>query len=113
MYQEKNIVRLDVEQMMMIGNRIQDARKAKNMSSIDLADCIGVGKDQMSRIENGKVQCKLEYIFVLTQYLDVSADFLLYGRKKQNEREAVTNILDELNPRDFNRAKNILKAAFE
>ncbi len=113
MYLDKEVQLFDDKQMLLVGQRIQDARKAKGISAIDLAGCIGVGKDQMSRIENGKVPCKLEYFFVLTQYLDISADFLLYGDMKNEGKEEVVSILHELNIRDLKKAKRVLEAVFE
>ena len=68
------------EEMKAIGKRIQITRKSECLKAIDFADFIGIGKDQLSRIENGKVPCKLEYLFVIAQYLNVTTDYLLYGR---------------------------------
>ncbi len=113
MYLDKKVQLYDDSQMLLVGQRIQDARKAKGIAAIDLAGYIGVGKDQISRIENGKVPCKLEYIFVLTQYLGVSADFLLYGDKKKDEKDEIANILSRLNVIDLRKAKKVLEAVFE
>lgn len=69
------------EIMKEMGKRIQKARKEKKIKAIVFADMIGVGKDQLSRIENGRVPCKVEYLFTIGQYLEVSTDYLLYGKK--------------------------------
>ena len=70
------------EVMKEMGKRIQDARKKKGYKAIDFADIIGIGKDQLSRIENGKVACKLEYLFVMAQYLEISTDYLIFGKEE-------------------------------
>ena len=64
-----------------IGKRIQDCRKKKGIKAIDFAAMIGIGKDQLSRIENGRVPCKVEYLFMIGQYLEVDVNYLLYGNK--------------------------------
>lgn len=80
------------EDMKAIGNRIQEERKKKGIKAIDFADVIGIGKDQLSRIENGKVTCKLEYLFVIAKYLEVSSDYLLYGKTSYDAQQMLNNL---------------------
>ena len=40
-----------------IGIRIQDIRESRHMKAIELASYLGIGKNQMSRIESGKANC--------------------------------------------------------
>lgn len=70
-----------------MGKRIQDERRKKGYKAIDFADMIGIGKDQLSRIENGKVVCKLEYLYTITQFLQVSMDYLMFGEQEKEEEE--------------------------
>lgn len=65
-----------------MGMRIQKERRKKGFKAIDFADIIGIGKDQLSRIENGKVPCKIEYLYVIAQLLQVSVDFIMFGKNK-------------------------------
>ena len=67
------------ETMRDMGKRIQEERKNKGFKAIDFADIIGIGKDQLSRIENGRVACKIEYLYVMAQYLNISTDYILFG----------------------------------
>ena len=55
--------------MRNMGKRIQEERKKKGYKAIDFADIIGIGKDQLSRIENGKVPCKIEYVYTIASTL--------------------------------------------
>lgn len=82
---EREVELFTEEVMKEMGRRIQNARKKKGFKAIDFADIIGIGKDQLSRIENGRVECKLEYIFVIAQYVDKSADYLLFGKEESKE----------------------------
>ena len=76
----KENINLFTEQTMRdMGKRIQEERKNKGFKAIDFADIIGIGKDQLSRIENGRVACKIEYLYVMAQYLNISTDYILFG----------------------------------
>ena len=96
---EREVKLFTEDTMKDMGKRIQDARKNKGFKAIDFADIIGIGKDQLSRIDNGRVVCKLEYIYVIAQYLEISTDYLLYGKEKykvSDELIATRNIEKKL-----------------
>ena len=65
-----------------IGQRIQEMRMKKGMDSVVVADYIGVGRNQLSRIENGRANCTVPQLFVLAQMLDCSVDYLMFGKKE-------------------------------
>lgn len=88
----KREVKLFTEETMRdMGKRIQEARKNKGFKAIDFADIIGIGKDQLSRIENGRVACKIEYLYVMAQYLNISTDYILFG-STNNEINVENNL---------------------
>lgn len=99
------------EEIKAMGKRIQSARKKKGFKSIEFADIIGIGKDQLSRIENGKVPCKVEYLFVMVELLDVSSDYLLYGKK--DRLTEISTFLESLSEIDIVKAEKILKTIFD
>ena len=65
-----------------IGQRIQEMRMKKGQDSVVVADYIGVGRNQLSRIENGRANCTVPQLFVLAQMLDCSVDYLMFGKKE-------------------------------
>ena len=67
-----------------IGIRIQDIRESRHMKAIELASYLGIGKNQMSRIESGKANCTIPQLYCIAQILDCSADFLLFGEEHMN-----------------------------
>lgn len=81
------ILTSDVKKMdnWAIGQRIQEMRLKRNMTGADLAAYLDINTNQVSRIENGRAKCTLEHLFVLTQILDCSADFLLYGTESSSK----------------------------
>lgn len=66
-----------------IGLRIQNMRIEKSMTGVELGAYLSISANQVSRIETGKVKCKLEHIFILCQILECSADYLLFGAEKR------------------------------
>lgn len=109
-FTNKEVIRMDDLQMIQMGQRIQEKRRMMGISAIDFAVCIGLGIDQISKIERGKSSCKLEHLFVIAQYLDVSTDYLLFGR---NEKAEIMELLNGLNKSQIQKAKKVLEAVFE
>lgn len=68
-----------------VGQRIQEMRIKRDMTGADIAACLDITTNQVSRIENGRAKCTLEHLFALTQILDCSADFLLYGTEPSSK----------------------------
>lgn len=64
-----------------IGQRIQEARLTKGIAGVEVAAYLGIGKNQMSRIENGKANCTIPQLYVLAQLLDCSVDYFMFGKK--------------------------------
>ena len=63
------------------------------MTGAELATYLSITSNQISRIETGKVKCRLEHIFILCQIFDCSADYLLFGDEEK------TYLTDECNLR--------------
>lgn len=62
---------------MIIGERLKDARKRKNMSQQQLGDLLGVSKVSICGYENGVRIPTIENFVQLLDILDLSADYLL------------------------------------
>lgn len=99
---------LDNEKVIEIGKRIKESRVSKKIKSIDMAELIGIGKDQYSRIETGKVVCKLEYLFVISQYLEVSMDYLCFGIEANVVSCSIERKLQQMNKKQLSKLKQII-----
>ena len=64
---------------MTIADRIQHLRKAKGMSQEELADQIGVSRQAVSKWESGQTSPDLEKIILLSDFFEVTTDYLLKG----------------------------------
>ncbi len=89
----------DTEVQFEIGQRIQDKRLEKHISTVDLAAYLGIGRNQLSRIENGKANCTLPQLFILAQVLGCSVDYLLFAKKQEQvysdeQNDAIQKLLN-------------------
>jgi len=65
------------ENLKPVGKRIQEARKAIDMTQADLADKLNISVSHMSSIETGRANFGVETLMRITEILKVSADTLL------------------------------------
>lgn len=95
--EQKNVTMLGDAELEAMGSRIREAREKKGIKQIELALQLAIGKNQMYRIENGKVPCKTEYLYEIAQVLDVSLDYLFFGKKEDAETSAHVKAVDSEN----------------
>ena len=85
----------DIQELnpVQIGQRIQETRRQKGIKTLDMAVLLGISKNQLSRIECGECLCTTKILHKVAQYLEVSADYLLYGRKEDAYLNQIGNLL--------------------
>ena len=71
---------------MTIADRIQSLRKAKGISQEELADKIGVSRQAVSKWESEQSSPDLEKVILLSDYFEVTTDFLLKGIRSEERR---------------------------
>lgn len=80
---------------MNMSDRIRELRKTKGMSQEELAEKIGVSRQAISKWESAQSMPDLDKIILLSDYFEVSTDYLLkgldstlasYGNKKMKSR---------------------------
>ena len=91
----KEIREYDKNVQFEIGQRIQEMRLDKNMKSIELATELGITRNQMSRIENGRANCTIPQLYIIAQILNCSVDYLFFKRDIQYSVEQI-NAINEL-----------------
>ena len=69
---------------MTMADRIQSLRKAKGISQEELADRIGVSRQAISKWESEQSSPDLEKIILLSNYFEVTTDYLLKGIEMQS-----------------------------
>ena len=69
---------------MSIGEKIVEARRAKNLTQEQLAELLGVTRQSISRWEQNQAYPEVEKILRLSDILGVSCDYLLKGNVTKN-----------------------------
>lgn len=95
-----------------LGQRIQEARICNGIKAIDLAELLELSKDQYSRIENGRSVCSTEKLYLISQYLNTSADYLLSGNKPEEILHQLNVVLDGKSEKELERARRVLETVF-
>lgn len=104
---------LDEERNKFIGQQIAKARKQKHYKAVELAEAIGIGKDQYSKIENGRVTCTIDNLFLLAQYLDLDVQFLLFGTKRDERINPINKKIEMLNYEELVKVEKMLDIFFD
>ena len=92
-----------------IGQRIQEVRRKKGIRGLDLAVWLDISKNQLSRIECGECLCTTKTLYKAAQYLEVSADYLLYGRKKSEYIDQISQLLQGKKPEEIEKMIQVMK----
>lgn len=82
---------IDDNKYVIIGSRILQRRKQLHIKQSDLAQMIGVTKNHISNIENGKTQLSFSCFLQLCEALECNADFFISGII---QRDVEKNIVD-------------------
>lgn len=65
---------------MVVGDRIKQIRKQRNMTQSKLAECLDYANErQLQRIERGETGCSVDKLMEIAQILSTSTDYLLFG----------------------------------
>ena len=76
-------------------NRIKQLRNEKNINQDVLAKLLGLEIAGISKLETGRVPLKDEYIVKLSEYFNVSTDYLLGKTDIRNTGKQIDNVLNE------------------
>ena len=76
------------------GKRIQELRKAHEMTQAQLAEALNISLDHLRKIEG----CSVDLLIALAAAFDVSLDFLVLGRggSVAAARDKLQTLIDEL-----------------
>ncbi|BFH17948.1 helix-turn-helix domain-containing protein [Paenibacillus melissococcoides] len=86
---------------MSIGRRIKELRKEKGVSQKDLAETIGVSRGNVGDWELDKVKPGADALLALSEYFEVTTDWLLSGNEPSNARKLVQGSALGISPSDL------------
>ncbi len=97
---------------MNIGARIKELRKKRGINQTELAKAVNSSTTVISMIESNKGNPTIEVLNALSEYFDVSADFILKGEKteiNQNDISKTEKEIIELVRKDTDIKETLLK----
>ena len=93
---------------MTFGERLYELRNKNNLSQEELAEVLDVSRQSISKWENDKGYPEMPRLLFMSDYFDVSLDYLMRGIKKENNEEKVTADDADKISNDKYKTKNIL-----
>ena len=93
---------------MTFGERLYELRNKNNLSQEELAEVLDVSRQSISKWENDKGYPEMIRLLFMSDYFDVSLDYLMRGIKKENNEEKVTADDADKISNDKYKTKNIL-----
>ena len=100
----------------IIGDRLKQARHAKNMTQEQLAEMLDVSVAFLSRVERGHSHLNLNRLSQVCKFLDVSEGYILSGSSEDSKsylEEDFKKILDKCSPEKQRLIYNIAKTIAE
>ena len=74
---------------MTLGERLYELRNKKNLSQEELAEVLDVSRQSISKWENDKAYPEMTRLLFMSDYFDVSLDYLMRGIEKEDNDEIV------------------------
>lgn len=80
------------------GKRLQELRKEKGLTQMELAEELNVSLPHLKKLESGERSCSIELLLDVSDYFNVTVDYLLKGkiRDKASEKEKLLTVIEEL-----------------
>ena len=96
-----------------MGQRIAARRKELGMTQEQLAERLGLSLQSISCIELGKKAVRPENLANLCKHLNVSVDYILYGKRDESQMNDTIKKLSSLDPEAYNAVKNMVDLLYE
>ena len=91
---------MDANGLKLIGRRINKRRKQLDLTQEQLAERMNVSIQMISNLERGNKAIKIENLIKLCEVLDVSTDYILFGRSGWSEGSSLPEKIKALSSVD-------------
>lgn len=92
-----------------LGKRISKRRKELGLTQEAFAENIGLSLQSVSCIELGKKGVRPENLMKICEKLNVSSDYLLFGKRDESEVSGLASEISELSQEDYDLIEKIIK----
>ena len=96
-----------------MGIRIAQRRKELSFTQEQLAEKMGVSLQTISCIELGKKAIRPDNLANLCTILDVSADYVLFGKRDAQQTNTTITKLSALNPESYTVVQSMIDLLYE
>ena len=84
-----------------MGKRLADRRKELNLTQEKLAEKVDVSLQTISNIELGKKAVRPDNLAKLCCELDVTSDYILFGKRSKKQLDILIKEISSLSPDDY------------
>lgn len=96
-----------------IGSRIMNLRKDKRYSREQLAELSGISTSFLYEIEIDKKGFSANTLMNLCSALEVSSDYILYGKRKSDYEYEIAEIVGKFEPARLKKVEELLEITYE
>ncbi len=96
-----------------MGVRIAQRRKELKLTQEQLAEKMGVSLQTISCIELGKKAVRPENLANLCSYLNISSDYILYGKRDSQQMTDVITKLSNLEPEEYHAVQTLIELLYK
>ena len=96
-----------------MGIRIAQQRKELKLTQEQLAEKMGVSLQTISCIELGKKAVRPENLANLCSYLNISSDYILYGKRDSQQMTDVITKLSNLKPEEYQAVQTLIELLYK
>ena len=96
-----------------MGLRIAQRRKELHLTQEQLAEKMGVSLQTVSNIELGKKAVRPENLANLCMHIDVSADYILYGKRNEQQLSNTVSKLSALDSEAYTLVENLIDLLYQ
>ena len=96
-----------------MGKRIAQRRKELHLTQEQLAEKMGVSVQTISCIELGKKAVRPENLANLCTYLNVTADYILYGRRNEQQMNDTVLKLSALGQEEYQVVQTMIELLYK
>lgn len=79
---------------MTFGQRLYELRKSKNISQEEFAELLDVSRQSISKWENDKAYPEMTRLLFMSDYFDVSLDYLMRGTEAPQNKQGADRSYD-------------------
>ena len=94
-------------------NRVRHLRKKNNLTLAQLSNLVDIHLAKLSRIETGEQLIKIDSIITLSNYFEVSSDYLLGISDVASTHELKANLYKEISDRNKSKQSIISDLVYE